>query len=270
MLTFLTDWPLVYPSRIDAALGQSVRLAMQIASLGRAARSKAKVRVRQPLAKMEVRVRSAEEIGPLSSAREQVLDELNVKAVSAPITAAPEAELGWFQYQVRPKLDLLGPKYGREVGAIARALAGLDPAQVAKAVGSGDRLQVAGHELLPEEIQVIASDQTGWASASEGGYTVRVFAELTPELEREGLARELVHRIQNMRRSAGFDISDRIVTTYQGTEAVRAVMRHRRLGAYIRGETLSRRLVEGPPPEGAYAEAQRVDGMEVVLGVRRV
>jgi isoleucyl-tRNA synthetase len=102
---------------------------------------------------------------------------------------------------------------------------------------------------------------------SEGGYSVAVTTEITPELELEGRARELVHLVQNMRRSAEFDIADHIVTYYDGDEALEEVIAAH--GDYIRQETLSRELTRGVPPEGAYTEEQKVNGLAVVLGVVR-
>ncbi len=109
----------------------------------------------------------------------------------------------------------------------------------------------------------------GWVSASEGGYGVRLSIGVTPELIQEGLARELVHRIQNVRRSAGFNIEDRIVTFYQASEQVRNTMNSIRFEEYISGETLSDGLVEGPAPEGAYFETQELEGETLTLGVQR-
>jgi isoleucyl-tRNA synthetase len=102
----------------------------------------------------------------------------------------------------------------------------------------------------------------------DAGYMVGLDTAISPELADEGLARELVHRIQNLRKAAGFHISDRIVTYYQGPERIRRVLaRH---GDYVRQETLSRELIDGPPPDGSHAEEQRIDGQAVTLAVRRV
>ena len=129
-------------------------------------------------------------------------------------------------------------------------------------------MEVGGYTLEAEEITVDTSDKAGFSSAVEPSLMVAVSTELTEELAQEGTARELVHRIQNMRRSAGFDIADRIVTYYSGDEATAEVMK--RFSDYIRHETLSEQLTEGAAPEGAYTESQKMDGVEVALGVMRV
>ncbi|MFQ5880126.1 MAG: DUF5915 domain-containing protein, partial [Dehalococcoidia bacterium] len=105
------------------------------------------------------------------------------------------------------------------------------------------------------------------ARALEASHAVALHPVMSQELIDEGLARELVRRLQTMRKNAGFDIADRIVTYYQGDDDFRRVLQ--KFGDYVRQETLSRELVEGPPPADAHAERHRVDGREVVLAVRR-
>jgi isoleucyl-tRNA synthetase len=247
---------------VDERLAEDMRLVMRIASLGRAARSKAGVKIRQPLSTLYVKLRSRTEAEALSRSQALLLDELNVKDVTV-----IESEEQFLSYQVKPDLSALGPRYGGQVGAIQEALRGADPASVARAVASGAPVRIDGWELTAEDVLVSSVDREGYASAEEAGYTVVVATSLTPELADEGLAREVVHRLQTMRRSAGFEIADRIVTCYQGGEALRRVMQ--RFAAYVRQETLSLELVEGEPPPGAHAETHTVDGQEVTLAVQR-
>ena len=108
----------------------------------------------------------------------------------------------------------------------------------------------------------------GSPSVSEGGLTALLDTEISPELKAEGMAREIVHRIQNMRRAAGFDIADYIATYYQGEEYMRQVMVE--FADYIRQETLSRELIDGASPEGVYTESYKLSGYEISLGVKRL
>jgi isoleucyl-tRNA synthetase len=248
---------------MDTELAVATRLAMRVASLGRAARSKAGIRVRQPLAAVLVKARTPEEGSILAQVADQVRDELNVKEVR---TVSDETEL--LAYQVRPNMAALGKKYGAKSREVAVALAALDPALVVSRLQAGANVQAGEFTLLPEEVNVGVLDRPGFATASESGYTVAVTTEVTPELAREGLARELVHRIQNMRRSAGFEIADRIVTYFQGPETVHQAMEA--FASYVKTETLSLELRQAPPPDGAYVETQRIDGQDVVLAVKRV
>jgi len=196
----LCDWPQADPSLVDEGLMADMRLAMRITSLGRAARSKAGIKVRQPLPRLVVKIRHPAERRAVAELAHLVLEELNIK-------------------------------------------------EMALAEGEDDLVGLS-----------VASD--------DAGYAVGVDTTITPELAQEGLARELVHRVQNLRKAAGLEISDRIVLYYQGWEGLRELLaRH---GDYVRQETLSVEVVEGPPPEGAYWEEQKLDGQQVVLAVRRV
>ncbi|MBI4281871.1 MAG: isoleucine--tRNA ligase [Chloroflexi bacterium] len=258
----LTSYPVGDPAQIDDRLSQATRLAMTVSSLGRSARSKAGIKVRQPLSRVLVALRSAEEKPTLQQISSQVLDELNVKELSL-----LEGQEDVLDFQVRLNPAVAGPKYGAQMFRVSDALRHADPTTIALRVRAGSTVEVDGYVLASEEVLVNVSDKPGYASATEGGYTVAVSTELSQELEEEGLARELVHRLQNMRRSAGFDIADHIVTYYSSTEALAGVMG--RFAPYIQQETLSEELVQGEFPEGAYTERQTMDGVEVVLGVVR-
>ena len=184
--------------------------------MGRAARSKAGIKVRQPLPAIEIKLRESEE-QVIALVADQIKDELNVK-----------------------RLNLLNSEDS------------LYQQSMAAAEGKGETiLQVGEH----------------WV-AVEGGYLAAIDTNISPELADEGLARELVHRIQNMRRSARFELTDRITTYYQGPSRIREVMEG--YADFVQQETLSKRLVEGEPGEGAYVEVGKVEGMEVTLGVARV
>jgi isoleucyl-tRNA synthetase len=258
----LCDWPQAEPSLVDQLLNDEVRLVMRLASLGRSARSKAGIKVRQPLPRVFVKVRAPAEEDALRRLEAQLLDELNVREL-----VAIHDESDFLRYEVRPNLPALGPKYGAAVAEIREALAGQDPAEVAAAIAQGRSVEVAGHQLQPDEILVSTVEQEGFASAQEAGYVVVVDTELSPELRDEGLARELVHRIQNLRRDAGFDISDRITTYWQGDDDLRRVLDAH--ADYVQSETLSLSLVEGEAPPEAHRSEQTVDGHRVALGVQR-
>ncbi len=196
----LADFPVPDRTQIDEELVEATRLAMTVCSLGRAARAKAGIKVRQPLSKALVKVRSAGEKKALQKLTYQILDELNVK-------------------------------------------------------------EVEFHE--GEEV----SDKPGYALAAEGDYWVAVATELSPELEAEGIAREVVRRLQTMRRSAGLDIADHIVTYYQGGDSIQEVMT--KFADYIRQETLSRELISAASPGGSHAEKFRISNYEISLGIKK-
>ena len=213
----LAEYPTADQTLIDQSLMEATRLAMRIASMGRGARSKGGIKVRQPLARVVVGTRTPTETETLRQVESQILDELNIKVLEE----------------------------GDQTGIIDGAMASLGG----------------------ESEGIVQVDQY-WV-ALEGGYTVAVDATVTPELAEEGLARELVHRIQNLRRAADFEVTDRIVTYYQAPVEIDSVMKGS-FADYIRQETLSEDLVVGVPEDGAKTETLKVEKMEVTLGVRKV
>jgi isoleucyl-tRNA synthetase len=262
----LADWPQSDPARIDRTLSDETRLVMRIASLGRAARAKAQLKVRQPVAELFVKLPTQLEEHALERLAPQLLEELNVKALRI-----VRDETDFLRFEVKPNLKLLGQKYGREVQDIAKALASMPEAelsQVARAAGAGQPVEVVGKTLAPEELLVNGREKEGFASAEENGAVVIVSSELTPELVREGLAREIVHRIQNLRKDAGFEIADRIKTYYRADAEIADVMRQH--DAYISAETLSVALSDDAPEHGVHSETADIDGHEVTLSVVRV
>ena len=229
----LAPFPTADHSLVDGALMDATRLAMRVSSMGRGARSRAGLKVRQPLSRVVVIPRSADEERHIAEVRTQILEELNIKEL--------QVAAGSSDGNAAPGL------YER---ALEAAGSGRDPAD-------GGAVQAGA----------IVNVDPYWVSV-EGGYMVAIDSTITPELADEGLARELVHRIQSLRRGAGFDITDRIVTYYQGPDRVRDVSS--RFADYIRQETLSEDLVDAEPAAGAHTETQVLEGMDVVLGVKRV
>ncbi|MCY4581677.1 MAG: DUF5915 domain-containing protein, partial [Chloroflexi bacterium] len=255
----LEAFPASDASLTDERLDRAVRLAMRIASLGRNARSKSGVKVRQPLARVLVSPRAGdEELLPLIES--QVVDELNVKALEA---AEPES---FADFVLKPNLPVLGPKLGANMGAARSAIAEADASAVAATLRAGGygSIELGGFTFEPGDFLVEVEDKPGIAAASEGPLLVGIETTLTPELEAEGTAREFVHRVQNMRKAAGFEIEDRIVTYV--TPLVDALAAQ---DAYIRQETLSDMLHAVAPPDGAYTEEHEIDGATLTVGVAR-
>jgi len=261
-----TDWPLADAAAIDAALLDQMALARRITSLGLGARSGANLRVRQPLARALVHV--AEGRSDLSAdLADIVADELNVKVLD--FVAEPEALV---TYRVLPNNRLLGPKLGKDFPKVRAALATLDPDDVTRGVSAGDylELEVDGQTLAlaPDEILVQTDPAAGLAVAADKVLTVGVDATITPELKAEGMAREVVRRIQSMRKSADFNIDDHIFTWY-ATPSSELSQVIADWGVYIQSETLSDRLVDDDPPQDAFVEAHKLDGIALTLGVQR-
>ena len=197
----LADFPVADTDKIDQHLAADVRLIMRVSSLGRAARSEAGIKVRQPLSRLIIKVASERQKRALKHLAPQVMEEVNVKA-----------------------LDVV------------------------------DDMPVIKHKE--------------WPLASEGDVMVMLDTDITPELAAEGMAREIVRRLQMMRRSAGFEMADHIATCYQGDEYIKSVVTGS--ADYIKQETLSEQLVDGAPEEGAYTESFKLEGHELFVGVKKL
>mgnify|MGYP001826669133 CR=1 FL=1 len=206
------DWPQVDEASIDQELLDQMALARRVASLGLGARGSANIKVRQPLAKAmayvgDVRGELTDELVAI------VADELNVKQFEF-----VEEEGTLVGYRLLPDNKILGPKFGPRFPKLRTALAAADPALVVKRVRAGlpVTLEVEGErvELAPEEVLIQTQPAEGLAVAADKGVTVAVDAVITPELRVEGRAREVVRRVQTMRKDADFNIEDRITTWY--------------------------------------------------------
>jgi isoleucyl-tRNA synthetase len=259
-----TSWPIADQQVVDERLLEQMALARQVASLGLSARNSAGLKVRQPLAK--VLVYDGEQRKLDGDMVVIVMDELNVKGLEF----VPEAS-SLVTYRIMPDNKLLGPKFGPLFPKVRTALSALDPLKVAESVAAGlpVALEVEGQtlDLVPEEILVNTEPAEGLAVAADKFTTVAVDASLTPELRAEGQAREVVRRVQAMRKNAGFNIEDRITTYYQAEGILLEVFET--WGKYIKAETLSTRMVLETPPSEAYIESHKVDGLGLTLGLIR-
>jgi isoleucyl-tRNA synthetase len=211
---FLAGWP--SPKQSDVAALEAMADARRIVDLGRAARSTSRVKLRQPLARLVV-----EGVEPSEELVAVVRDELRVKAV----------ELGHVEAAlvVKPNLPALGPKLGKELGAVRAALAAGEYADL----GDG-RFRAAGHELSPDEVLVERSGRDGWAIASSDGVTVALDTTLDESLLREGRVYELIHLVNSMRKESGLALTDRIALTIPAQDA--DLLEH---AEWIKAETLA-------------------------------
>jgi len=264
-----TDWPTVDEAVINEKLVEQMELARRTASLGLSARSNAGIKVRQPLSKVMVHVKEgwAELTDELV---EIVSDELNVKGFEF-----VEDVESLVTYKVLPNNKLLGPKFGADFPNLRAALAALDPAEVAARVEAEEHVTLnvecsTGQEsvtLSPDEILIETLPAEGLAVSSDRLVTVAVDTNITPALKAEGLAREIVRRVQAQRKNADFNIEDRITTWYVASGELTEVLQA--WGDYIQAETLTTRLIAGEPPKEAFVETHKVEGQEITIGVKQ-
>ncbi len=261
------DFPAADETLADKKLIDDMGLAIKVASLGRSARGLAGIKLRQPLALAVVAGPFAGQEQPMGPLADLVVDELNVKELR--FTADP-TEL--VSYVLKPDPSLLGPKYGPLLPSVQRAVAALNATEAARRLQAGGAISVTVDgetiELLADEVLVEKRPHEGYAVSQEGDYTVAVSVTLTEELVQEGLARELVRRIQNLRKDAGFRIEDKIVTYYEGSAELAKVMREHE--GYIGQETLSVEMVQGEAPQDAHSGEFKISGRDIALHLLRI
>ena len=262
----MSEWPAPDPAARDDALITEVDVVQRVAGLGRAARNSSGVRVRQPLSRLLVRTPDEASATFVAHHEAQILEELNVKAVEM---LAPDAEL--VSYRIKPNLPRIGKRFGKRVPAIREALAAAAGSAIAAAVAAGRTFDVeAGGEAItfePEDVLVETTSAEGYACAEEGGYLVGLDTSLTEALEREGLARELVRTVQEARKQAGLDVSDRITLRIEGTPEVAAALDAHRV--YVMEETLATGWGEAHWTP-AYAVEHNLGAGRWTIGLARV
>ncbi len=237
----LCDYPTPIAERIDDGLSQSMKLLREIASLGRAARAEAKLKVRLPLSRVEVVLKDDSQIAWLKHHDELVREELNVKSVEYTTDGDQ-----YVQYTVVPNFKLLGPKVGKRVPAVKKALQEADGNELLQALQSDGVVTLALADgplmLTSEEIEVRLQAREGWAAAQGTSCVVVLNTEVTDELRREGIAKDLIRTIQSQRKEIACEYTDRIEVgiVSDDPEVVSTLDAHREM---ICGETLAERLV---------------------------
>jgi isoleucyl-tRNA synthetase len=238
---------------------EAVRLTVE---LGRAARAQAQAKVRQPLRRAVIVANDAEREA-IEARADLVRAELNVKELDF---VSEEADL--VSYAVKPNYRALGPRFGKRMPQVAAAVEALDPVHVAKVMADGGEvgINVDGdeHTIGSDEVTLALQPLEGYEVEAEAGHAVALQLELDDELRREGLAREIVHAVQNARKAAGLDISDRIELSLGGDDDLISAARAHE--PYIAGEVLATSVGY----DAAEIAPVRVDGRDLRIAVSRV
>jgi len=262
-----TFFPQVAEAQLDRRLLDKMRLAIDVAALGRSARSSADVKLRQPLARAKVFVGSQQERDDLRDLADVLAEEINVKEIEI------VAEVGELvSYKLLPNNRALGPKLGPLFPSVREALSRLDQAEAAAILQAGEPLELVVNgqvvNLTGDDVLVQTEPLGGLAVAGEKGVTVAVDPHLTPELMQEGYARDLVRIINNMRKEAGLEVSDRIHLGYEAAGDVAAAMAN--FAGFISEETLAVSLVVGSLSNIDYQQNVVVGDEQVSLTLRKV
>lgn len=254
----LCSFPVCDKKYVDKNLENGMDEVLEIVILGRAARNSGNLKNRQPLSEMFVV--SDRNIKLSEEEISVVLDELNVKN----FRAATDAEK-YVGYKLKPQLKTLGPKYGKKLGVISAFLANCNAKEVVNAVKNGGyTIEGEGITLLQEDLQIFTESAQGFVAAEDKGITVAINSRLTEELIDEGVERELVSRIQNMRKEAGFNVTDRIKIYYKAEGRALKILQK---GTFS-GDVLAEKIACGDG-EG-FTKTQSVNGDNVTLTLVKV
>ncbi|WP_049574675.1 DUF5915 domain-containing protein, partial [Streptomyces sp. SBT349] len=261
----LSSWPEADPTRVDTDLSRDMLLARRLVELGRATRAESGVKTRQPLSRALVAAQGFELLS--EELRAQIAEELNVASL------ATLSEMGDSLVDTSAKANFraLGRRFGKGTQQVARAIAEADAAELSAALRAGGAVvEVDGEQvrLAPEEVVVTETPREGWSVASDAGATVALDLEITPELRRAGLARDVIRLIQDARKNSGLDVADRIAVRWRATdeEMARALAEHRDL---VSAEVLATDFAEGPGEDG-FGETFGEGALGVTFRLRRV
>ena len=258
----LADYPVYHEDLVDKELEERMALAQDISSLTLSLRKKTGINVRQPLSKILVPVLDSSFQAKVEKVKDLILSETNIKDIEF-ITDTT----GIIKKKVKPNFKVLGAKVGKDMKMVASAIQSMDAAQIQELENQGS-IQLTGTEYVisSEDVEIIAEDVEGWQVANLGRLTVALDVNISAELKDEGMARELINRIQNLRKDKGFEVTDRInVTLSQNTEIQQAVDNN---FSYICTEILADSLKFDSAL--ANGDAIEIDGENLLLSIEKI
>ena len=263
----LAEWPTSDVSLVDKQLEERMGYAQSLSSMILALRRKVNIKVRQPLAKIMIPAPDDAFKAQVESIKSLILTEVNVKELQF-VTE----DDGILKKRIKPNFKTLGPKHGKLMKGIAAEMAKMSTHDIAMFEKDGSfPLTVAGENILIEsgDAEVISEDIPGWLVANEGSLTVALDIEVSPELRKEGIAREFINRIQNIRKDSGFDVTDKITVRIQPNELTDEAVRD--YADYIASQTLATSVSVDPSvtPDGAQS-VELDDSLALLVAVKKV
>jgi isoleucyl-tRNA synthetase len=257
----LCDFPTVNKDWIDEELEKAMDEVLKIVVMGRACRNTANIKNRQPIGQMYVK--APEALGSFYT--DIIADELNVKKITF-----TEDVSAYTSYQFKPQLRTVGPKYGKYLKQIQTALAELDGNKAMAELKSEGALKLDSISsevvLLEEDLLITMTQAEGFVTEGDNSVTVVLDTKLTPELIEEGFVRELISKIQTMRKEAGFEVMDHIAISYVADEKVTDIFT--KYGEEIKGEVLAERVTAGQL--AGYEKDWNINGEQVRLAVEKL
>lgn len=237
----LANFPIINEEIIDEELEAQMEIAQRISSMALSLRKKEQIRVRQPLQKIMVPILDPTFKTRIKHVQDLILSEINVKELKL-----LEETTGMLTKKIKPNFKTIGPKYGKQMKAITKMMNSWEDEEIIQVEqNEGWRGEIDGVsiQLERDDFEISTDDIPGWLVTSEGKITVALDITITPELKQEGIARELVNRIQNFRKEAGFDVTDRVLISIDTTEAIgEAIAKNRK---YISQEVLATGITLG-------------------------
>lgn len=261
----LTDFPKADESVIDSALEERMHLAQTVCSLVLSLRRKVNIKVRQPLQAIMIPVSSESRRSQLEAMKQLILSEVNVKEMQL-----TDDSDGVLVKSIKPDFKKLGPKFGKKMKAAAAAINAFTQQQIAQIERDGSiTFRLDGEDVTVEvaDVDIHSEDIPGWLVASDGSVTVALEVEITDQLRKEGVARDLINRIQNIRKGRDYDITDRITVTVEPSELTSGAVAD--FGEYIASQVLASAIVEAPVTDPADDEVLDIDGTEVKVKISR-
>lgn len=259
----LADFPVSDASQIDSSLERKMQKAQTISSLTLSLRAKEKIKVRQPLQRIMIPVLDEQQREEILSVQDLIKSEVNVKEIELIDDAS-----GILVKNIKPNFKMLGPRFGKDMKLVANAITAMSPADISKLENEGEiEVQINGKSvtLAPEDVEITSQDIEGWLVASSSGLTVALDVTLTDELKNEGIARELVNRIQNLRKDSGFEVTDKIEVQLQRDGKVENAVNDNL--EYIKIETLTAKLDLAEQVTNGIAIS--FDDVETILAIKK-
>jgi isoleucyl-tRNA synthetase len=260
----LCDYPQVDERQLDESLSDETNALLNLVSLGSAARNQAKIKVRQPLAELLIRTEKPAEQRAIQRFPEQIGEELNLKKV----TLVEAGTANFLRAEAKLNMKTAAAKIGPKLNEVKKDLASRDPLQLAKLLSAGP-VVFAGIELLAGDIQIEFKAEEGFIGVVEKGTEAKLDIRITQELKLEGLAREVIRRVQDLRKTSGLEMEDRIALYIKadGKHLPQAVMEHRN---YIASETLTEKWLESPMEAKQGTDRAKIEGDEIVIELKKL
>ncbi|WP_258102772.1 isoleucine--tRNA ligase [Marinoscillum sp. MHG1-6] len=258
----LKQFPQADESLVDSKLSKSMHLAQDISSLVHSLRKKEKIKVRQPLQKILVPVLNPDDKASIASVEELIISEINVKEIEY-----VGEDSGVLVKKIKPNFRKLGQTFGAKMKLITPQINGMDQDQIKAFEKSGSfELTIDGESIILslEDVEITSEDIPGWLVASEGGLTVALDITITDELKKEGLSRDVVNRLQNLRKDKGLEVQDKINVIYSTQEEL-VKNSIEEFKNYIQKETQALKLEFGE--KIADGTALDIDGLEITVGI---